>query len=470
MIDLLAKIFPDVRRPRRRLSFKTRLKWTFIVLLLYFFLGSIPLYGLSPRAVDYFQNVRAIIAGHFGSIITLGIGPIVTAGIILQLLIGAELLKLDLHTPEGRKKYEELEKAAVILVTLFEASVYVLLGGLPPAQNTLLAKLLLILQLVLGTFLIVLLDQLSSRWGLISGISLFIAASVSTTIVTGALNPLPNPENPEVPAGKLWATFRYFIDGDPASAFASFLPILFTLLVFAVAVYASNIRVEVPIAAERVRGYITRWPLNFFYTSNIPVIFTAALLANLEMWFRFLGARGLTFFAQLDATGRPTGGLIMYLIPPRELLYVILSSPIGFLKGVFAGGIYTQLVLRALVYTLIMILGSLMFARFWVYTANMDSESVARQLIRSGLTIPGFRKDPRVLKRILDRYIPQLTDLGAIAVGALAAFADFTHCLARGTGILLTVMIFQRFFQTLMAYYAMEMAPQLKKFLGVERL
>ncbi|MBR9689463.1 MAG: preprotein translocase subunit SecY [Candidatus Altiarchaeota archaeon] len=464
----IAKYIPEVREPIRRLNFNERLKWTAIVLGLYFLMSNISLYGLSSAAVDQFQSFRAILAGNFGSIVTLGIGPIVTASIILQLLSGSDILQIDTSTPEGKKKYEALERTLVIFVTLFESGLYVLMGGLPPANPTLLNKSILIGQLVLGTFLLILMDQISSRWGFMSGISLFIAAGVSEQIVTGIFNPFANPQNPGVPAGRLFAAITYLVQGDPISAATIFLPVIFTVIIFFITVYASGIKIEIPLAFARVRGAVTRWPLNLFYTSNIPVIFTAALIANFELWSRFLANRGLTFFGTFDASGRAIGGLALYFIPPTELIFHMIFSPITFFKGLFTGGVYLQLVLRAIVYTIAMVAGSVMFARFWVYTSNMDSRAVAKQIQQGGFGIPGFRRDPRILTKVLDRYIPYLTDLGGIAVGLLAAVADFTNSLSRGTGILLSVMIIYQLYQTIMQQYAMDMNPMVRKFLKGE--
>ncbi|MBR9681368.1 MAG: preprotein translocase subunit SecY [Candidatus Altiarchaeota archaeon] len=464
VLGFLSKIVPEVRKPIRRLSFNERAKWTIIVLALYFLLGNIPLHGLSDQAVDQFQNIRAIMAGNFGSIITLGIGPIVTASIILQLLVGSSLLPIDVNTEAGKKKYGEIEKIAVFVVTLLEAGIYVFMGGLPAASPTLTAKLLLVLQLCLGTYVLVFLDQISSRWGFLSGISLFIAAGVSSQIVTSSFSPAPNPQNPEMPTGIIWAALKYLGMGDPGSALSALIPVFFTLVVFAIVVYTNGMKIEIPLSFARVRGSVTRWPLSLFYTSNIPVIFTAALIANLEMVARILAGRGLGFFGAFDVSGQPISGLIMIFVPPRDLIYYLLFSPFDFFKGVALGGVFRSMVLRAIGYTTIMTLGSIMFARFWVYTSNMDSAAVAKQIQGSGFGIPGFRRDPRILKKVLDRYIPYLTDLGAIAVGLLAAFSDFTSVLSRGTGILLAVMIIYKAYETIVTQYAMDMSPGMRGF------
>ena len=464
ILKTVNRLVPEVRKPLRRLSFNERAKWTIIVLGLYFLMGNIPLFGLSPAAVDQFQNMRAILAGNFGSFITLGIGPIVTAGIVLQLLVGAEILPIDISTPAGKKRYEELERVLVLLVTVFEAGAYVLLGGLPAAGGTLAGKLALILQLCLGTLLLIFLDQISSKWGFMSGISLFIAAGVSSQIVTSAFSPMANPQNPTMPTGKFWAALKYIGAGDPMAAFSAFVPLLFTLLVFALVVYANGIKVEIPLTFTRVRGAITRWPLSLFYTSNIPVIFTAALIANIGMIARLLAGRGLGFFGVFDAGGAAIGGLALYLSPPSDLVYYLIFSPLSFFKGVFTGGVFLQMLIRAFTYTVLMVAGAIMFARFWVFTSNMDARSVAKQIQGSGFGIPGFRRDPRVLQKVLERYIPFLTDLGAVAVGMLAAFSDFTSVLSSGTGILLSVMIIYKAYETIVTQYAMDMSPAVRGF------
>ncbi|MCX6750402.1 MAG: preprotein translocase subunit SecY, partial [Candidatus Pacearchaeota archaeon] len=101
------KIFqfiPEVKSPdEKKLSFNVKLKWTLIVLVAFFVLTNIPLFGLSNNALDRFKYLAIILGTDFGSIISLGIGPIVMASVILQLLTGSGILNLDTATAEGRK-------------------------------------------------------------------------------------------------------------------------------------------------------------------------------------------------------------------------------------------------------------------------------------------------------------------------------------------------------------------------------
>ena len=107
--------------------------------------------------------------------------------------------------------------------------------------------------------------------------------------------------------------------------------------------------------------------------------------------------------------------------------------------------------------------GAVVFSIFWVQTAGMDARSQAKQIMNSGLQIPGFRRDERVLESILKRYIFPLTVMGGLTVGFLAASADVVGALTSGTGILLTVMIIYRLYEEIAQQHMMDMYPALRK-------
>ena len=191
---------PEVEGPSQKfLSFKEKLKWTFVILMIYYFLGLLPLFGLGVNALQRFETLSIILGAEFGSLISLGIGPIVTASIVLQLLNGSGILKLDLTRPEGKKTFQGLQKLLAIFFIIFEAAIYVLMGGLAPATEfagTALysqLQLVLIFQLFLGGVMILFMDEVVSKWGFGSGIGLFIVAGVSKSIFIQAFNWLPGP-------------------------------------------------------------------------------------------------------------------------------------------------------------------------------------------------------------------------------------------------------------------------------------
>ena len=458
--DKLIGNLPEVEGPKqRRLSFKEKLKWTLIILILFYILGTIPLFGLGPNALEQFEYLSLILGAKFGSIISLGIGPIVTASIVLQLLNGSGIVKFDLTTHEGRRRFQGVQKLLSLVFIVFEAAVYVFMGGLAPPQQFagtpvyFQLQLLLVFQLFLGGLLIMFMDEVVSKWGFGSGISLFIAAGVSQQLFVRAFSPLPSPYNPGIATGAIPALFQSLAGGDPVTAALMFVSILSTVVVFVIAVYGQAMKVEIPLTFGRIRGYGLRWPLHFIYTSNIPVILIAALLANIKLWARLLQNWGFPILGRFIGN-TPVSGLVAWIDSPNIVGKLIKGS----LTFADIG--------HALVYLLIMIGGAVIFSILWVQTSGMDARSVAKQMLSSGLQIPGFRRDERILEKILNRYIWPLTVMGAILVGFLAGIADLTGALSYGTGILLTVMIVYRLYEEIAKQHMMDMHPMLRRFMG----
>jgi len=448
---------PEVKGPlQKRLPFKQKLKWTLIVLLSYFILGIIPLYGLGENALKQFDYLAIILGAQFGSMISLGIGPIVTASIVLQLLKGSGLLKLDTTTSEGRIFFQGIQKLLAIFFIVFEAIIYVFMGGLSPLQG--ISPWLLVFQLFLGGMLILYMDEVINKWGFGSGVSLFIAAGVSAEVFVRAFSPLTTTGmfafgTGQAPIGKVFVFVISLIQGRPTEAILALSAILATVVVFIMSVYAQAMKVEIPLSFGRVRGYGIRWPLRFIYTSNIPVILVAALMANVQLWARLLEKWGHPILGTF--TGQvPTTGLVSWLYSPN-----IVSN---LLTGSFVWADLSH----SLVYVLFMVVGAVIFSIFWVQTAGMDARSQAKQILSSGLQIPGFRRDERVLETILKRYITPLTIMGGMTVGLLAAVADLTGALSRGTGILLAVMIIYHLYEEIAQQHMMDMYPGLRKMMG----
>src|SRR3989344_2222412 len=162
---------PEVKKPvEKRLGFNTKLKWTIIILLGFFILANISLYGVSQGFLDRFEFLEVILGTDFGSIISLGIGPIVMASIILQLLVGSGILGIDTKTEEGKKLFQGLQKLGVLVFIVFEASVYVLMGGIQASPGF---AGIVIVQLMLGGLTIMFMDEVCQKWGFGSGVSLF---------------------------------------------------------------------------------------------------------------------------------------------------------------------------------------------------------------------------------------------------------------------------------------------------------
>jgi preprotein translocase subunit SecY len=509
LLKPLIEKWPAVTKPEGHVAFKTKIFWTTLCLLLYFVMTNVFLYGVREDQLDVFAGFRSILAGASGSIMHLGIGPIVTGSIIMQLFTGAKIINLDLTKKEDKAIYQGTQKILVVVMILVE-SIPQVFGFLSPDDKLIenvgrnWANTVIIAQLAMGAVLVFLMDELISKWGIGSGISLFIAAGVSEAIFTGTfnwsavtktaeMNPYNNPPSGTLP--KVWYVFTgrsiqelvyrngfedVFIGNQsfPNSVAA----LVGTIVIFFFVVYAESTRIELPLAHGKVRGARGRYPIRLIYASNIPVILMAALLANVNLFallftthpsFSKTPLIGGAWWVGIFPPGQtqPVGGGVWYLTSLHGLndwlLPIFDFSRYG---GVLQGHSLTQLFIRMAVYLTIFVGGSILFAKFWIETTNMGPEAVAKQIRSSGMQIPGFRRDPRVLKRILERYIPTVTIIGGAVVGALAALADMvgTTGQSSGTGVLLTVGIMIRLYEQIAKEQAMEMHPVLRGFFGAE--
>lgn len=437
-------LLPQVANPDKKLGFKEKMKWTAIILVLYYILTEVSLFGLSPTAIDQFAQLRSVMAGSFGSILTLGIGPIVTASIVMQLLVGGKLINLDLSNQADKAAFQGTQKLLAIIFTLFEGAVLVLTGSLPPISGD--YTLVLIIQMVLGGILIIYMDEVVSKWGFGSGIGLFIAAGVAQQILVGAFNFLPSTGS-SAPAGRIPAFIYSLMTGQPN--FGLLLPVVATIIVFLVVVYAECMRVEIPLSYGGVKGARSKYPLKFVYASNMPVILTSALFLNVQLFAGIFQSTGHPILGEVSQ-GQAISGIAYYLTTPTSVS-TILTDP-----------------LKVLIYAIIFIGCSILFAILWVEISGIGPDQVSKQLSNMGVQVPGFRSSKVQFKRIMKKYIPTITVLGGAFVGLLAFAADLTGALGGGTGVLLTVGVVYRLYEEIAKEQLMDMHPMMRRFLGEE--
>jgi preprotein translocase subunit SecY len=461
----LARFFPNIAAPDRKVAFNEKVFWTAMALVIYFVMSHVPLYGTQGMSQqDPLGALRVIFASNRGTLMELGIGPIVTAGLILQVLAGSRMVNIDMTNSEDRSMFTSASKILSVVMTVFEASAY-LLGG---TYGTLTAQteIIILVQLVIAGIVVLLLDELLQKgWGLGSGISLFIAAGVAQSIWWDSISPM-GPMGDGKIYGAIIAFGQGIARGDTLlnifyrqQGLPDMVAFFTTLVVFAIIIYFNGMRVEVPVSYARYRGYKGQFPLKLLYVSNIPVIFAAALFGNIYfisqiIWSRYNPGNSnfwLNLIGQFTTSGtqyQPTGGLVYYVVPPHNLAGVI-SDPV-----------------RAAVYAGLLIVFCVFFAVTWVEVGGMDANTVAKQLLDSGMQIEGFRRSQMPIRQLLQRYIPVVTILGAIIIGIIAASADFLGAFGSGTGILLTVGIIEQYYQILVRERITEMYPAARAFMG----
>jgi len=463
-LEPLYRHFPEIKGPTKHVSLKEKFMWVGLVLLLFLLMGQITPLGALRADDSQLGIIQIVFASQFGTLMSVGIGPIVTASIILQLLVGAKMINLDLHDTEDKAVFQGTQKLLTILVALFESYAFVSIGAIPvttPGDPGLM--LFVMLQIAFASILLMFLDEIVSKWGIGSGIGLFIAAGVSQRIVVQAFSPVP------AGAGGFTGLIPNFL-AQLAEGQLNLLilwPVAMTILVFFAVAYFESLKIEIPLSYGRF-GVGARYPLRFFYTSNIPVILASAVLANVVIFAGLFAGMGVPLL------GETVNGQIVPNLEKGGVGYLITMGDLGGRNGVFTpGGIIKlgnpEVILHLLVYILLFVGLCVLFGVFWVMMSNMDAETVSEQMETSGLQIPGFRADKRVIRRGLERYIPQLTVVSAVAVGLLAIAADLTGALGSGTGILLTVGILYRMYEEIKKEQLNELSPALRKFIGSDK-
>ncbi|MCW4019641.1 MAG: preprotein translocase subunit SecY [Candidatus Bathyarchaeota archaeon] len=463
------RLILEVKTPERRVGFTEKLFWTAIALVIYLVMSEVTLYGLAGPGQDVSYSYRIIFASTKGTLMELGIGPIVTAGLILQMLAGSDFIQVDFSNPEDRSLFTGVSKVFSIIFTGFQASAY-LVGGIFGTIDPLQSIIIFVQLLVAGLVLMLLDEMIQKGWGIGSGISLFILAGVAQRIMLDCFSTIPVGGGENEPGryyGVISAIISTLTSGGSLNAlfispsgYPGIFGLFTTIGVFLFVIYTQGIRVELPIAHSRFRGFKGKYPISLLYVSNLPVIFASALFGNIIMWSQLLWSNYgesswgpwiayLGQFSQGDGTPIPIGGLAYYVTAPTRGFVDVTANPV-----------------RYVIYALILIVFCVIFSTLWLEVGGLDPRTVAKQLVDSGMQIPGFRRSERPIETILKRYIPVVTILGGLIVGLLAAMADFFGAFGTGTGILLSVSIVYQYYQQLMQERIEDMYPGLKRFLG----
>jgi preprotein translocase SecY subunit len=460
----VGRVLPEIKKPERKVSFNEKIFWTALVLIIFLVMTEIPLFGVAKSASDQFGQLRVIFASNRGTLMELGIGPIVTAGLILQLLAGSSIIKCDMSNSEDRGLFTSASKVFTIVLTAIQAGAYILSGmyGTSLAGPTI---LVIFVQLIVTGIIVMLMDELVQKgWGLGSGISLFIMAGVAQNIIWSTFSP---------PTGLFVGSLSSYLGGQQtlvqwafgsaSGVYPSLLGFIATIAVFLIVIYLQGIRIELPMSYAGYKGFRSRYPIKLLYVSNLPVIFASALFANVYffsqlLWSQFgRPAPGTNIFFQIigdysyNATSgsvTSVGGLSHFMTPPRNIQGVI-ASPI-----------------QAVAYLAIIIVFCAVFSLIWLEVGGLGPSKVAKQLMDSGMQIPGYRRSGRPIEAILKRYIPVVTVLGGIIVGLVAGISDFLGAFGSGTGILLSVGIIYQYYELLMRERAAEMFPAFRRILG----
>ncbi len=455
-LEPLWRKLPEIEPPKYALPLKNRLINTFIVLIFFLLLGEITPYGLESVRGLAPEAFQVILASQLGSVLAAGIGPIVVASIILQLLVGSEIIRIDMRTEEGRRTFMGMQKLLAIFFSFFEAWIYVSSGFLKAYPGY---ELLVALQVALGSIILIYLDEIVLKWGIGSGISLFIAAGVSKLLFWNGFGIHPQ--------SQLMTLINSILTASPAW-WTNLIPYITTLIVFLIVLYAEGIRVELPIAMGAGAGM--RIPIRLLFLSNIPVIFAVALFVNIQLLAFLLKDTPLSPIlgiyeevpTETGITYRLVGGLAYFTQPPTQLMN---DLTVFFVTGQVPQTLVFN-VIHAVIYILLLTVTSVAFGLLWLELSGHNPKQMAEQIVASGMGIPGFRRDPRVVEKVLQKYIPVIAVIGSAFVGFIAGFSDVFRGLVSGIGLLLTIDILIRYWDLLSREKVEQELPFLRRILG----
>ena len=461
----LGEVVPSVPRPTRRPDLKYRLMFTLAAVAVYYAMASTVVYPLTAGAGPQLPMLMQVVfAATTGTLAQLGIGPIVTAGLIIQVLVGGKLIELDLSKPEDRKLFTQAEKGLALIIAAVEAAGFALAYRLNPYVTASVA-----LQFFTGALILLILDEtIQKGYGIGSGVSLFILAGVARTIVWDLLAPvtvtITTPEGSTV--SQYYGVIPYivsssigrgldlrrliygYVPGYLAGGEAAMLPSLTgavaTLLLLFIVIYLQGMKINIPVTVQRAPGIRGRVPLNFLYVSNIPVLLFGIIVSDVLLIRNMVEA----YLPQHRWLAESLNSALLYLTPPRGLL-----------------GVYYNPV-RALVYAAVLMGAAVLLGLMWVEVGGLSPAQQAENLVRSGISVPGMRSNPKALEAVLARYVYPLAILSSLIVASLAVVADVFLVFGGGIGLLLASGIIQQLYTALTYEQALEMYPTLRKFIG----
>ncbi len=470
-IKSVGTVLPEIPKPERKPSLNERFIWTGMALIAYLVMATTPLYGFTGVGQnDQLAFLRVVFASTQGTLMELGIGPIVTSGLILQLLVGSDIIKLDMSDPADRAVFGSATKMLTLIVIVGESFAYIYGGALGSLSSN--QEIVIFIQLFIASLFVLLLDELIQKgWGIGSGVSLFILAGVCQTVLWYTFSPIKFALTSTTQAyfGFIPATIDAFFNNNVGSViirefkYPSLLTFTLTIVMLLVLIYIEGIRVELPITSIKYRGFQGVYPIKLLYVSNIPVILVSALGANVTFFSRILnnyfGANPpwwlgyIAVFPPATANSTstssfPIAGITYYMTAPQSVSQTV-GDPI-----------------HSVIYLLYLVGMAVLFARLWVEIGGLNPKAVAKNLMDADVQVPGFRRTGLSIEQMLNRYIPTLTIIGGILIGLVAGVSDLFGVFGTGIGILLMVDIILQYYQMLLKEQVEEVSPALAGLIG----
>ena len=104
-------LIPEIEKSKIELKKQQKFIWTAITLFIFLICSQIPLYGIyKSEGADPLHWMRVILASNRGTLMELGISPLITSSMIMQVLAGTKIIEVDQSLKSDRDLYEAATK------------------------------------------------------------------------------------------------------------------------------------------------------------------------------------------------------------------------------------------------------------------------------------------------------------------------------------------------------------------------
>lgn len=389
---------------------RSRILFVLAALVVFRFLAAIPIPGINATELQAFLNnnqffglLNVFSGGGFStlSIVMLGVGPYITASIVMQLMTILIPKLKEMYQEEGdagRERFMQYSRYLTLPLAFIQAFGFLLLlqqNGIVP-NLTFLQLMTNVCVIAAGSLLLTWIGELISEFGVGNGVSLIIFAGIVSRIPTDLSQVI----------------FAFNVSQLPAYlGFAAA-----ALLIMAGVVFISEAERPIPVTyARRVRGMkvmggvSTYLPLRVNQAGVIPIIFALSILLFPQMIATFLAKSSIAALAVAAS-------------------FVV-------------RGLANQWVYGALYFFFVVV-----FTYF--YTAiTFEPHQVSKNLQKNGAFIPGVRPGVTTAD-YLGNIITRITLVGALFLGALAVLplilkgiTGITAITIGGTALLIVVSV-----------------------------
>jgi preprotein translocase subunit SecY len=388
-----------------------------ITLLAFYRLGvQVPLSGINHELLkrstalnsDLLGLVDLFAGGALSalSVFALGIGPYITASIMMQLLneVFPSLKAMQQEQGEsGRKEYQQWVRRLSILLALiqsFALTRYLYLSGLAnTTDTTVLFYTKSIISLMAGSAFVMWIGELISEFGIGNGGSILIFAGIAARLPQMVKQTYTAWQTGTTPTWGIWT-----------------LIVFFALIIIAIIYIQDGLR-KLPITGARavsspsilaygVNPNAHYLPIKVNPAGVLPIIFASATM--------FLPMQLLTFVGKGNSSSISQGfsNLLLSLPFLKNIFASIVSSKASLMIGRFTDRIFSYATWEhSIVYLTLIVL----FAFFYA-SILLNPREIAENLQKGGSAIQGI-KPGKPTGEYIERVLNRIVFIGALAIG-----------------------------------------------------